>query len=184
MRKNRMYSWSRKRNKRSYRLGFAKQVWTWQDYISPTIRTQTIKDESILWRKWCARFREWLHEWCRASVHPLQLSVLRPMRTRGESLRFLGVLSLPCVKNSHLPTRCSIQQRRSHQRNLDCRKKIVLLSPVEIPHESHSWEGIWALQGQDTQEWHGMRDDDKRPPLRGAVHAEIQRKTHLQECVR
>ena len=28
-----------------------------------------------------------------------------------------------------------------------------------------------------------MRDDDNRPPLRGAVHAESQRKTHLQECL-
>ena len=29
-----------------------------------------------------------------------------------------------------------------------------------------------------------MRDDDKRPPIRGAVHAESQRQTHLQKRVR
>ena len=29
-----------------------------------------------------------------------------------------------------------------------------------------------------------MRDDDKRPPLRGAVYAESGRQTHIQECVR
>ena len=29
-----------------------------------------------------------------------------------------------------------------------------------------------------------MRDDDKRPPLRGAVHTESQRQTHIQECLR
>ena len=29
-----------------------------------------------------------------------------------------------------------------------------------------------------------MRDDDKRPPIRGAVHAESQRQTHIQECLR
>ena len=28
-----------------------------------------------------------------------------------------------------------------------------------------------------------MRNDDKRPPIRGAVHAESQRQTHLQECI-
>ena len=29
-----------------------------------------------------------------------------------------------------------------------------------------------------------MRDDDKRPPLRGAVHANSQRQTHIQERIR
>ena len=29
-----------------------------------------------------------------------------------------------------------------------------------------------------------MRYDDKRPPLRGEVHAKSQRKTHIQECLR
>ena len=29
-----------------------------------------------------------------------------------------------------------------------------------------------------------MRDDDKQPPLRGAVYAESERQTHLQECLR
>ena len=29
-----------------------------------------------------------------------------------------------------------------------------------------------------------MRDDDKRPPLRRALHAESQRKTHLKERIR
>ena len=28
-----------------------------------------------------------------------------------------------------------------------------------------------------------MRDDDKRPPIRGAVHAESQRQANLQKCV-
>ena len=30
----------------------------------------------------------------------------------------------------------------------------------------------------------GARDDDKRPPLRGAVHAESERQTHIQERIR
>ena len=29
-----------------------------------------------------------------------------------------------------------------------------------------------------------MRDDDKRPPLRRAVHSESQRQTHIQERIR
>ena len=29
-----------------------------------------------------------------------------------------------------------------------------------------------------------MRDDDKRPPIRGAVHAESERQTHIQERIR
>ena len=29
-----------------------------------------------------------------------------------------------------------------------------------------------------------MRDDDKRPPIRGAVHAESQRQTHIQKRIR
>jgi len=29
-----------------------------------------------------------------------------------------------------------------------------------------------------------MRHHDKRPPLRGTVHAKSQRQTHIQECVR
>ena len=33
------------------------------------------------------------------------------------------------------------------------------------------------------EEWHGMRHHDKRPPLRGAVHTESERQTHLQECL-
>ena len=37
---------------------------------------------------------------------------------------------------------------------------------------------------QDKKEWHGLRDDDKRPPLRRTVHAESQRQTHIQECLR
>ena len=41
-----------------------------------------------------------------------------------------------------------------------------------------------AVQAQDKKEWNGLRDDDKRPPLRRSVHAESQRQTHLQERVR
>ena len=37
---------------------------------------------------------------------------------------------------------------------------------------------------QDKKEWHGMRDDDKQPPLRRTVHAESQRQTHIQERIR
>ena len=29
-----------------------------------------------------------------------------------------------------------------------------------------------------------MRDDDKRPPLRGAVHTKSQRQTHIQKRIR
>ena len=29
-----------------------------------------------------------------------------------------------------------------------------------------------------------MRDDDKRPPLRGSVHTKRERQTHIQKCVR
>ena len=34
------------------------------------------------------------------------------------------------------------------------------------------------------KEWNRLRDDDKRPPLRGAVHTKSQQQAHLQECVR
>ena len=39
------------------------------------------------------------------------------------------------------------------------------------------------MHNSSTQERHGMRDDDKRPPLRGAVHAESGRQTHIQERI-
>ena len=50
--------------------------------------------------------------------------------------------------------------------------------------KSHAWEGIWALQGQDPQARHGMRYHDQRPPLRGAVHTESGRQTHIQKRIR
>ena len=62
--------------------------------------------------------------------------------------------------------------------------------PVEVkvcdePSRENATEAVFEpYKGKIRKSGTGLRDDDKRPPLRGTVHTESERQTHIQERIR